>query len=95
MGIGIAIECGARIWIQALKLKSCIFFKVVQEYERAVVFRLGRLPKGGDKGPGEKTMGRAYEVEPIGFFFFTFFDSKRVLTFICCLPTAKVAKRRR
>ena len=26
--------------------------KVVQEYERAVVFRLGRLPKGGDKGPG-------------------------------------------
>ena len=28
--------------------------KVVQEYERAVVFRLGRLPKGGDKGPGHK-----------------------------------------
>ena len=26
--------------------------KVVQEYERAVVFRLGRLPRGGDKGPG-------------------------------------------
>lgn len=27
-------------------------FKVVQEYERAVIFRLGRLVKGGAKGPG-------------------------------------------
>ncbi|RWS20994.1 stomatin-2-like protein, partial [Leptotrombidium deliense] len=26
--------------------------KVVQEYERAVIFRLGRLPHGGAKGPG-------------------------------------------
>jgi len=26
--------------------------KVVQEYERAVIFRLGRLMKGGAKGPG-------------------------------------------
>ena len=28
------------------------FLKVVQEYERAVVFRLGRLRSGGAKGPG-------------------------------------------
>lgn len=27
-------------------------FKVVQEYERAVIFRLGRLKKGGPRGPG-------------------------------------------
>ena len=27
-------------------------FQVVQEYERAVVFRLGRLRSGGAKGPG-------------------------------------------
>lgn len=27
-------------------------FKVVQEYERAVIFRLGRLMQGGAKGPG-------------------------------------------
>ncbi|XP_058884653.1 stomatin [Acipenser ruthenus] len=27
-------------------------FKVVQEYERAVIFRLGRIVKGGAKGPG-------------------------------------------
>ncbi|RCN39168.1 hypothetical protein ANCCAN_14924 [Ancylostoma caninum] len=27
-------------------------FKVVQEYERAVIFRLGRLMPGGAKGPG-------------------------------------------
>ena len=26
--------------------------KVVQEYERAVIFRLGRLKSGGAKGPG-------------------------------------------
>jgi hypothetical protein len=31
---------------------------VVQEYERAVIFRLGRLLEGGSKGPGkiEKTI---------------------------------------
>ncbi|GBP84957.1 Band 7 protein AGAP004871 [Eumeta japonica] len=27
-------------------------FKVVQEFERAVIFRLGRLRKGGARGPG-------------------------------------------
>ena len=30
----------------------CASFQVVQEYERAVVFRLGRLRSGGAKGPG-------------------------------------------
>ncbi|XP_074655776.1 band 7 protein AGAP004871-like [Tubulanus polymorphus] len=30
----------------------CICLKVVQEYERAVIFRLGRLLHGGAKGPG-------------------------------------------
>ncbi len=29
-----------------------INFQVVQEYERSVIFRLGRLRKGGAKGPG-------------------------------------------
>ena len=29
-----------------------ISLQVVQEYERAVVFRLGRLRSGGAKGPG-------------------------------------------
>jgi len=33
-----------------VSLLFCI--KVVQEYERAVIFRLGRLLKGGAKGPG-------------------------------------------
>jgi erythrocyte band 7 integral membrane protein len=28
------------------------FFQVVKEYERAVIFRLGRLRSGGAKGPG-------------------------------------------
>ncbi|XP_046560823.1 band 7 protein AGAP004871-like isoform X2 [Haliotis rubra] len=30
----------------------CLCMKVVQEYERAVIFRLGRLVTGGAKGPG-------------------------------------------
>lgn len=32
--------------------QRCVPFQVVQEYERAVIFRLGRLLKGGAKGPG-------------------------------------------
>ena len=35
-------------------MPKCMPFtsQVVQEYERAVIFRLGRLLKGGAKGPG-------------------------------------------
>ena len=32
--------------------KQRLMLKVVQEYERAVIFRLGRLLSGGAKGPG-------------------------------------------
>jgi len=35
-----------------LPVSLCMCIKVVQEYERAVIFRLGRLRKGGAKGPG-------------------------------------------
>ncbi|XP_069674452.1 band 7 protein AGAP004871 isoform X3 [Periplaneta americana] len=35
-----------------LPFSLCVCFKVVQEYERAVIFRLGRLMSGGAKGPG-------------------------------------------
>ncbi|GFT34162.1 stomatin-2 [Trichonephila clavipes] len=35
-----------------LPLSLFFCFKVVQEYERAVIFRLGRLSKGGARGPG-------------------------------------------
>ena len=37
-----------------ITLPFSLFFciKVVQEYERAVIFRLGRLVRGGAKGPG-------------------------------------------
>merc|ERR1712027_197811 len=30
----------------------CACLKMVQEYERAVIFRLGRIKKGGAVGPG-------------------------------------------
>ena len=33
-------------------IMSCRVFQVVQEYERAVMFRLGRLLQGGARGPG-------------------------------------------
>jgi len=35
-----------------LPVSLCFVVKVVQEYERAVIFRLGRLLSGGAKGPG-------------------------------------------
>ena len=35
--------------------KGFYLLQVVQEYERAVIFRLGRLLPGGAKGPGEIT----------------------------------------
>ena len=34
------------------KFSHLLYVQVVQEYERAVVFRLGRLRSGGAKGPG-------------------------------------------
>ncbi|GLH14047.1 Band 7 protein AGAP004871 [Gryllus bimaculatus] len=51
--------CGAILtalsWVLVfltLPFSLCVCFKVVQEYERAVIFRLGRLVSGGAKGPG-------------------------------------------
>ena len=35
-----------------LPFSLCYCVKVVQEYERAVIFRLGRLKQGGASGPG-------------------------------------------
>ena len=31
---------------------NCVFIYILQEYERAVIFRLGRLLTGGARGPG-------------------------------------------
>ena len=36
----------------SLPLSLFLVVKVVQEYERAVIFRLGRLVTGGARGPG-------------------------------------------
>jgi len=38
--------------ICTIPFSLCVCFRVVQEYERAVIFRLGRLVSGGAKGPG-------------------------------------------
>uniref|UniRef100_A0A7E4ZZ25 PHB domain-containing protein n=1 Tax=Panagrellus redivivus TaxID=6233 RepID=A0A7E4ZZ25_PANRE len=38
--------------LATLPISLCFCIKVVQEYERAVIFRLGRLIAGGAKGPG-------------------------------------------
>ena len=38
--------------LATLPFSLCYCVKVVQEYERAVIFRLGRLKKGGASGPG-------------------------------------------
>ncbi|BFZ20464.1 hypothetical protein BsWGS_23503 [Bradybaena similaris] len=51
--------CGYILWGLSLlvilitfPISLCLCIKVVQEYERAVIFRLGRLVSGGAKGPG-------------------------------------------
>lgn len=33
-------------------MTGLVFMQVIQEYERAVIFRLGRVIKGRAKGPG-------------------------------------------
>ncbi|BFZ05926.1 hypothetical protein BsWGS_08965 [Bradybaena similaris] len=55
-GIGF---CGTALWFVSLVLVVVTFplsmvfcLQVVREYERAVIFRLGRLLSGGAKGPG-------------------------------------------
>ena len=40
------------VWDIFLFYFSLFIIQVVQEYERAVIFRLGRLRAGGAKGPG-------------------------------------------
>lgn len=40
------------LFICTFPLSLCFTIKVVQEYERAVIFRLGRLLSGGARGPG-------------------------------------------
>ena len=42
------------IVLVTLPFSLFVCFKVVQEYERAVIFRLGRLLNGGSKGPGKQ-----------------------------------------
>lgn len=51
--------CGYILWVLSVLViiltvpfSLCLCIKVVQEYERAVIFRLGRLLSGGAKGPG-------------------------------------------
>ncbi|XP_053138019.1 stomatin-like isoform X1 [Hemicordylus capensis] len=40
------------VTVLTLPLSICLCLKIVQEYERAIIFRLGRILKGGAKGPG-------------------------------------------
>lgn len=50
---GWALTClSLIIIIVTLPFSLCFCLKVVQEYERAVIFRLGRLRLGGARGPG-------------------------------------------
>ncbi|XP_067645973.1 band 7 protein AGAP004871 isoform X3 [Eurosta solidaginis] len=48
----ILIALSVALVILTLPFSLFVCFKVVQEYERAVIFRLGRLMQGGAKGPG-------------------------------------------
>jgi len=53
-GIGTALFTAISLFLVIITFPISIFLcvKVVQEYERAVIFRLGRIKKGGAQGPG-------------------------------------------
>ena len=44
--------CSIVLILVTLPASLCFAVKVVQEYERVVIFRLGRLLSGGARGPG-------------------------------------------
>nr|XP_029722846.1 band 7 protein AGAP004871-like isoform X2 [Aedes albopictus] len=48
----LATVCSTILMVLTLPISIFLCFKVVQEYERAVIFRLGRLRSGGARGPG-------------------------------------------
>lgn len=49
---GLLMGLSVILIIVTLPFSLCVCFKMVQEYERAVIFRLGRIKKGGAVGPG-------------------------------------------
>lgn len=53
---------------------GCVCWQVVQEYERAVIFRLGRLMQGGAKGPGTAQLSITNTMKI------------KIETFMCFLP---------
>ena len=46
------VVCSILLILVTLPFSLVFVVKVVQEYERAVIFRLGRLLTGGARGPG-------------------------------------------
>ena len=44
-----------------MKCYDVCVVQIVQEYERAVIFRLGRILRGGAKGPGTYTVHQHYQ----------------------------------
>ena len=56
---GAGMVVASILWFFSILLAICTFpfslmvcVKMVQEYERAIIFRLGRIKKGGAVGPG-------------------------------------------
>ncbi|CAF1409504.1 unnamed protein product [Adineta steineri] len=49
---GILIVLSYFLVVITFPLSLCVCLKVVQEYERAVIFRLGRILENGARGPG-------------------------------------------
>lgn len=44
--------CSWIIIVVTFPVSMCFCLKVIKEYERVVIFRLGRLVEGGARGPG-------------------------------------------
>lgn len=77
------------LMLATFPVSICFCIKVIQEYERAVVFRLGRLIGGGARGPGECGGGG---VRPRSAAFVWVTQTKLGTTFKCsssvCQPTS-------
>jgi hypothetical protein len=53
-------------YIKPLPINNKVLFtKVVQEYERAVMFRLGRILPGGARGPGKFFFNEIFHLDLI------------------------------
>ncbi|KAM7369272.1 hypothetical protein PAMP_013553 [Pampus punctatissimus] len=63
-GIGLCgwllVALSILLMLVTLPISIWMCIKIVKEYERAIIFRLGRILRGGAKGPGQKPSAKLH-----------------------------------